>query len=299
MKQILWVGTVLAWVGCASDSKSTVQVFVDAEETIPEGLTPGEDVENVRDGWRIQYTKFLVTLGRFVAYKSNETSTRIESDTTALIDMQNLGPSFVYESFENVEPGRYDKVGYGMYKASDASQQTSTITDANAKLMKDNAYALYIEGEMTKADGQACEPNTTANCVPMSKLTFAWGLSYQVTWRECSPASGDAGFAVADGGSTQVQTTLHGDHWFFNNFPAGVEQTQRLGQWVVDRDSNRDGITTVDELRLSTPPAPPTYNMAGAPIPVKSGLDYVFAQAATLGHLQSDGECPVIELSFE
>ncbi|MBM4360406.1 MAG: hypothetical protein FJ096_20050 [Deltaproteobacteria bacterium] len=43
--------------GCSSEAASSgtgsVQLFVVPEETIPEGLTPGDGEENISDGWTI------------------------------------------------------------------------------------------------------------------------------------------------------------------------------------------------------------------------------------------------------
>ena len=50
----------------------SVQVFIEAEDTIPEGLEPGDGDEQVVDGWTVRYDKFLVVVGGFTAARSDD-----------------------------------------------------------------------------------------------------------------------------------------------------------------------------------------------------------------------------------
>ena len=93
----------------------------------------------------------------------------------------------------------------------------------------------------------------------------------------------------------QVKPTIHGDHWFFSNLTEGVELTDRYAQWIANADLDRNGETTISELRnvpkgQAFPAA--LYSLSGALIPIENAYDYLEAQARTLGDFQGDGECP-------
>src|SRR5688572_10341982 len=80
---LLWAicaGSGAALLGCGSDDGATaevgaVQVFVEPEDTIPEGIEPGTGEENIADGWTVTYDRFLVTVGNLRAARSDASET--------------------------------------------------------------------------------------------------------------------------------------------------------------------------------------------------------------------------------
>ena len=65
------VSLALAPIACGDGAGTgSVQVFVEAEDTIPEGLSPGGD-EGIADGWTVTYDRFLVVTGNFRASRSD------------------------------------------------------------------------------------------------------------------------------------------------------------------------------------------------------------------------------------
>lgn len=102
---------------------------------------------------------------------------------------------------------------------------------------------------------------------------------------DCAPGEGDAGFAVPSGGAVQVKPTIHGDRWVFTNVTRGVEVTERRAQRIADSDLDRNGETTLDELRqvqaADVLPSP-TCNLPGALTgAVSTAFDDLEAQADT------------------
>jgi hypothetical protein len=289
---------------CGGDSgpKGKVQVFVEAEDSIPNGLDPGTGGENIVDGWTVRYTKFLVSIGNFRASRSAAQSDKLSDSRTHVLDMKNLpAGGFILAEFPSVTAARWDKVGFDMPNAAAASACAPGVSTADCALMKGNGYSVYVEATFSKANGQSCRPGVTpADCVPRASHTIAWGLKAGTAFDDCAPPQGDAGFAVPTSGTVQVKPTIHGDHWFFSNITQGAEMTERRAQWIVDADADRNGSTTLDELRLATAAAlfpSPTYNLSGALASmecatVSSGYCYALAQARTLGDYQGEGECP-------
>jgi hypothetical protein len=176
-----------------------------------------------------------------------------------------------------VSAARWDRFGFDLPNASASAKPLAPTSDADAKLLADNGWSLYIEGSI--------DDGTTTK-------TFRWGLAAGTAFDDCATEDGLLGFAVPSGASVQVKPTIHGDHWFFDNITAGAEITSRRAQYIVDADLDANGETTLDELKQvkAADAFPPSeYNLAGAPI--SNAHDYVLAQARTLGDYQGDGEC--------
>lgn len=290
--------SLLTIAGCGSDSAAgsgRVQVFVEPEDSVSEGLSPGTDTENLRDGWTVQYTKFLVTIGNFRAARSSS-SERLAESRVYVVDLRTVpAGGFVAAEFSNAAAGRWDRFGFDIPNASATATRATNTSQADYDLMVRGRYSIYIEAILTSPMGRSCRPTMPTDCAPRTSLTVRWGLSAGTSFDDCAPETGAAGFAVISGGTVQIKPTVHGDHWFFTNITQGAEVTERRAQWIVDADLDRNGETTLDELRMvraSDVFPSPTYNLSGALLPVNTAFDYLDAQSRTLGDFQGDGECP-------
>lgn len=272
--------------GCGGEdgqtaAKGNVQIFVEAEDTIPNGLSAGTAAEDVQDGWNVTYDKFLITIGNFRASRSDATET-LSSPEVHVLDLKNVpAGGYVVATWNDVSATRWDRFGFDLPNATAAATPLAPTKDADAKMLIDNHWSIYIEGKI--------DDGTTTK-------TFKWGLSAGTSFDDCATEDGLLGFAVPKGGSVAVKPTIHGDHWFFDNITAGAEITKRYAQYIADADLDGDGETTIDELtqRKAVDAFPQDkYNLAGTPI--TNAFEYVLAQARTLGDYQGDGECPTRE----
>jgi hypothetical protein len=288
---------LLAACGDNTGGSGKVQVFVAAEDTIPDGLMPGRDLENIQDGWSVRYDKFLIAIGNFRATRSANLGDKLSDPKVYVLDLRNLPTQgFILASFEKVNAVRFDKVGFDLPNTSAASLPGDTTSQADFQLMQQNGYSVYFEATLTRPDGQSCLPSAPADCVPRPSVTVRWGVKAGTSFEDCAAPDSDAGFAVPTSGTVQVKPTIHGDHWFFNNLTQGAEITERLAQWIANCDLDRDGETTIEELKQvdasDALPASAGYNLTGGLIPIETAYDYLEAQARTLGDFQGEGECP-------
>lgn len=289
------------FLGCSDDSitgggKGSAQVFVVPEETIASGLEPGTGDENLHDGWKVEYSKFLVSIGNFRA-KSSQSGKEVRDGTVWILDLK-AAPAggYVTASFSDLDAVRYDKVGEDMPVPTATAKAGPGTSEVDRKLMIDNGWSLYVEGKMTKADGQSCTPSKPTECVPATAITFKWGFAMGTSFDDCASAQGDTGFAVPSGGTVQIKPTIHGDHWFFSDITEGAEVTRRYAQYLADADLNHDGETTIDELKsvkaADAFPATRYKLSGGVEGSITTAWDYVRSQARTLHDFQGDGECP-------
>lgn len=302
MSRIGFVTLALLVAGCSgedsivSNAKGNAQVFVVPEESITSGIEPGTGNENMQDGWAVTYSKFLVSIGNFRA-KSTQTGKEVRDPTVWILDLK-AAPAggYVTASFGDLDAVRFDKVGEDMPVPTAAARSGPSVSDADRKLMIDGGYSLWVEGTMTKDDGQSCTPGKPTECVAAKEISFKWGFAMGTAFDDCASAQGDTGFAVPSGGVVQIKPTIHGDHWFFSDITEGAEITRRYAQYIADADLNHDGETTIDELKaVKAADAFPTskYKLSGGVEgSVTTAWDFVRSQARTLHDFQGDGECP-------
>jgi hypothetical protein len=296
-KLIFMVGLVLSsGLGCGGEAGDggTVQIFVEPEDTIPNGITPGTGEEDMRDGWTVTYDRFLITIGNVRASSTGSDET-LADPTTFVLNLKNApAGGYVIATFNDASAIRFDRFGFDLPNAGAGTKTLAPTTPDDLALLTDGGYSIYFEGSISKPDGQSCPPG--GMCMPQSTITFRWGLPAGTSFDDCATEDGFTGFAVPTGGAVQVKPTIHGDHWFFNNVTSGVELTERYAQYIADSDLNQDGETTVEELKQVEAAAvfpSPKYNLSGAlGGPVMTAYDYVVAQARTLGDYQGSGECP-------
>lgn len=263
-------------------STGNVQVFVQAEDTIVDGLTPGTDEESIRDGWTVTYTKFLINIGHFRGGRAEQFRDELSQNETYVLNMKDLpAGGFQLASFKDVDAERWARVGYDMPRADATSICASGVSDLDCAMMQDNGYSLYFEAELTK-DGEEA-------------VTLFWHSDTGTSFDDCMSETGIPGFSVPSGGTVAVEPTIHGDHWFFTNITQGSEITERRAQWIADSDVNHDGEVTVDELQSVDAVdvfSDDLYNLTGALLPIETAFDYLAAQSRTLGDYQGEGECP-------
>ncbi|WP_438024217.1 hypothetical protein [Sorangium sp. So ce233] len=278
--------------GGAGSGTGTVQIFVEPEDTIPEGLEPGTGEENIADGWRVTYDRFLVTIGNVRAARSDAQET-LSDPSVFVLDLKNAPATrYVIAEFEGVSAVRWDRFGFDLPNAREGVKSLSPTSEDDVALMVENGYSVFFEGSIEKEGGESC-PRGEA-CVPAEKVRFSWGLSAGTSFDDCATEDELTGFSVPTGGTIAVKPTIHGDHWFFNNITAGAEITKRYAQYIADSDLDGDGETTIDELKevKVAEVFGQDYNLAGALGVIETAYDYVVAQARTLGDFQGDGECP-------
>ncbi|MBU1221863.1 hypothetical protein KKF34_12830 [Myxococcota bacterium] len=283
----------------SSDSKGSVQFYVEPEWTIVNGIQPGDGEEEINDGWAVEYETFFVTLGDVTVAKTGSSSV-FNDDNTYVMDLKNApAGGLLVSEFNNVNAGDWDQVSYSMPFASATSQKLGTISDTDFNYMVNEGLAVRTTMVLTKTDGQTCpylveevDPaDPERPCYDLDEVTFDWDLPYAVEVSGCQTES-QVGINIPSGGTTSVKLTLHADHHFFT----AIRHTdlQRLAQPLINADLNADGIVTLEELDQVpvTVFDPMVYDLSTFPQDMETLLDYVRWTTITFPHFQGDGGCP-------
>lgn len=312
------VGTSCLVFGCGEPSEDappgSVRVIVEPEDTISEGLTAGEKVANVRDGWTVTYDKYIVAMGHVTLVYATDDSLVAEGEQGFVVDLKEVPANGEpLWRIDGLRPGRWN-FGYALVTGKDDVLRHSSVSKRDFQRVVDDGLTYLITGTLTKADGKSCPPsryaevtdaepvgdNGTDPCYANPTIEFEFAVQAESHFDNCE-LNGVSGVAVTSGKTTTVAATLHGDHLFFNGFPSGDEGgILRLAQIWADADLNVDGSLETAEfesLLIADMPAwddryqPP----GGAPgdEPIETMGHVARAQLQTQGHMNGEGECEV------
>jgi hypothetical protein len=318
MKQTETIGIALVLLGltsCGDDSavgSGALTVLLESEDTITGGLEPGDDLENIKDGWQLRFDKFIAAVGDIDVHLATDEEVSAHDENVFVVDLKSVPTSGLpLWELPDLRAGRWE-FNYSTPGAGDGATRHESVSQADFDQMRAADATYLIVGALTQSDGRSCPPPGLASpgsapssesngaghaCYANPSVTFTFLASAETLYGPCE-VDGIPGFSIADGSSQTVSATVHGDHIAFNGFPEGDEGgIVRLAQWLADCDLNLDGEVTREELEAISPSAlgelDSRYQLGGSPItPLDNMWKYVVAQLKTQGHMNGEGECP-------
>lgn len=276
-KTMLCLTAALLW-GCGDESAGSGAVsFSTWGEDYIETEIPAT---TFADGWSIKYSKFLIVLGDIrVADDAGKVGAQME--TTILVDQHVAGVKPI-QSFSNLEAKPWTDVSYALLPADASTALGPGVMAADLTMMKDKGYAVYVEATAEKG---------------AQKKTFHWGFSVPTKYAQCR---GDKdgreieGVLVTNGGTDNVQLTIHGDHFFYDDLQSQDALTRFDA--IASSDADADGEITLAELSqkklVTIDPGMGGYG-TGTFADINDLGAFVTALSRTLGHFRGEGECVV------
>lgn len=317
---------LIAWASCSlvacgdsldEEEPGTLRVVLEPEDTILDGLEPGDGVESIRDGWKVTYDKYLIGIGHIALDYATDRSLTAEDSDAYIVDLTQIPPSGeALWKVGGLQPGRWN-FGYELVGAKHDVKRHESTDSEDFNRMVDEDLTYLVVGSLTKEDGQSCPPKDYATditadavgendakdpCFENPKIDFELAVSAETFFGNCE-LDGVAGVAITSNTTSTDAVTIHGDHLFFNGFPSGSEGgVIRLAQIWANADLNVDGKIDMQEIQdiliADTSEWDDRYQLGGAPVVNQSGEietlgDVVRGQLKTQGHLNGEGECEV------
>ncbi len=248
------------------------------------GLDPGAEFGGVADGWTVRYDKLLVAIGD-VKEGSGSAPESLADDTAYLVDLRQLPAGGVSMASNAHSLMSFEDAEFSTLIATDSAVLV-LASEADRELMVKGGYSIYIEGSITRAGGRSCRPEAPTDCSPAPMIVFSWGLAAAANFSGCHA------FTLS-GDTAELTLTLPGDPWFLGKFAVDAEHSPRRAQWIADADLDRDGETTLDELRaikaelLFSPER--GYDLRNVAVPVETAHDFLAAQVRTIGINSANG----------
>ncbi|MBX7190709.1 MAG: hypothetical protein K1X94_01545 [Sandaracinaceae bacterium] len=275
------LAAALAGCGGSGSPNGDLTVAIQAEDTITEGLSAGTAEEQIVDGWNVTFDKYVTTFGE-LHLTSMAGGASVVTAMDLVVDLTTIPETGRVVRTGPLAEGRY-AFEYSMPVATAGMTRDTSVSQADFDRMVAEGCSYLIAG--------TAENGTRT-------ITFDVCLDAEADYA-CSSTDGMEGIVVSAGSSTAFMT-VHGDHLFFNGFPAGDEAvvTRRAG-WLalVDDATGADG--TVDNADLEGTPISilpaSDYALTGAPtvegMAITNMSLYARAQLQTQGHLNGEGEC--------
>lgn len=284
---LIYLAAALSIAGCDSSStggsgNGNLSVLLEAEETIVDGLQNGDEEENIRDGFNVSFSRYVVAIGMVAMSQLDEANP--QSDPFVFVaDFKSL-PTTASEltMFEGIPTGQYTSFGFETPAPDQSASNFNDVPEAEYNAMIGNDWSYIIEGTITRVSDEATKDFLIQADVP-------------TVYSDCAVDGMEPGVSVSSNSSVDI--TLHGDHLFFNGFPDEEASVQRLAQWLWDiEDSNGNDVLDKPDFQAATNVETlfpqPTYTLTGGPIsPIDNAWDFVRAQLGTQGHIFGEGEC--------
>lgn len=268
-------------LGCGAEEPvgSGSVAFTSWGEDYIEAEIPAADFA---DGWTIKFTKFLVVIGN-VRVSDAAGTVGGQMEATQLIDHHAPGVKPIV-TFDNLAAKPWTDVSYSIVPAAMTTTLGNGATAADLTMMTTQGYAVYVEGSAEKG---------------AVKKTYHWGFSVPTKYIECM---GDKdgrlvkGVLVTNGGTDNVELTIHGDHFFYDDLQS--PDAVRRFDAIASTDADADGEITIAELTqkklVDIDPSSGGYG-TGNLANVNDLGAFVTELSRTVGHFRGEGECVVSE----
>jgi uncharacterized protein YqkB len=273
------LGVALLFAPACSDSGSgTVTVTTWGELLIEDGLT--SDIFP-KDHWSVKYSKFLLVYHSVtIADANNKVGAQLDHPLVFDMTQKAQGTPKTLGTY-SLEAEAWPNVSYQMGPiTSDATAGDLATADDVALLQNDQA-TVHVEGTGTSPDGV--------------QKTFSWSFPTPTFFEGCHGEQDGKevdGVIVTNGGTQNVELTVHGDHLFYDDLQS--EEAVPRFQALADADANNDGVITLQELDqvpLYTIPIDKGSYGTGALGNVNTLGDYERTLSRTIGHYRGEGSC--------
>lgn len=298
----------------ADAEPGALRVILEPEDTILDGLEPGEGVEAIRDGWRVTYSKYVIAIGNVRLDYATDRDVIATDERTYAVDLLQVPSSGeTLWDLDGLRPGRWN-FGFQLTGGAHGPKRHESVSKADYTRVVDEDLTYLIVGTLTKEDGMSCPPaKHLANsereaegeneggdaCYANPSIDFEFAVTAETGFGNCE-LDGVAGIAITSATTVTDAITIHGDHLFFNGFPSGDEGgIVRLGQLWADVDLNLDGKIDVGEFGdvwlADLPEWNERYQLGGAPQVGELNTlgDIAIAELKTQGHMNGEGECEI------
>lgn len=276
-KSILRGALPLSLSLACSGSTGTVSFVTWGEEYIEQQIPAVQDGQPlVEDGWTIRYSKFLVNIGG-VRIADGSAAPVVAETKTMLVDHKKVGRKALF-SYE-LEPKAFSSVAYTISSVN-VNTDASLASEEDKAMMLEEGYSVFVAGTATKG---------------MDSKSFSWGFTTNTLYANCKGEVGGIereGIAIPSGGTDEVELTIHGDHFFYDDLQSPNAKLRFNA--IANADLDKDGNIALEELAriqlINIPMAEGPYGTGNAS-GVNNLAQYISKLSQTVGHYRGEGEC--------
>ncbi len=264
MKKLIVVVCSLSWLACEAP-RSRLEVSIYGESFIEDEI-PAEEVS---DGWRVQFDRFLVSVAEVTVARGHE-APDVAMTEARVFDLAKSSDSAGYVVVDQEVPaGIYDHLEYRIAPPAAGKATVGNAAEADLQLLLDRGASVYVEGTAEK-DGQTKH--------------FAWAFDTDARYSHC-----DTTIDAKSGETGAAQLTIHGDHLLYDDL---FSETPNVAfQLIADADANQDGEITQAELQAMDLRTQARYQVGSTGI--TDLWRFIRFQTTSVGHIDGEGHCEV------
>ncbi|MCK8500776.1 hypothetical protein [Myxococcus fulvus] len=192
---LLCVLATLLFAGCDNVATGDVRVTMSGGDGTQRGLPD----TLFQDGWSVQFTKYLVSLGE-VRLTSASGEVR-DSPRHVLVDVQK--GDIPLTELSGLPAGRWD-VGFRVSPPHDGTELADGQVSADdLRRMRERGFSYWVEGRAVKSG--------------VGVFEFRMGFPVDARMVDCiNGVDGTQGIIVPEGSRADVEVTIHAEHMFYD-----------------------------------------------------------------------------------
>jgi hypothetical protein len=208
---------------------------------------------------------------------------RQQSSVVSVADYVSLPTTLpTLDTFNGIPTGQYSEFGFDTPVIVDDPDVNVNVADEDVQSMIDNGYTYIIEGRVIPDGGG-------------DAIEFLIEADVPSVYTDCD---GDPEPGANVGPSSRASILMHGDHIFFNGFPADESDVERLADWMSKvEDTDGNGVLEKVDFEAATDvgtlfPSPAYSGLNDGPAgTLTNAWDFIRSQLGTQGHLNGEFEC--------
>lgn len=275
------VGMTLAVAACEPVAEGEVRVTMSGGD----GTQRGYASHLFQDGWSVQFTKYLVSLGDFtLTSASGEKRTAPEH---VLVDVQKGDVTLT--ELKGLPAGRWG-VGFRVSPPrEDTKLPDGNVSAEELAMMRERGYSYWVEGVAVKKD--------------VGVYTFRMGFPVDARMVDCiNGVDGTMGIVVPENSVAEAEVTIHAEHMFYDRLGTHRGVQLRFDAIAATADEELiitpEGLATQNLLDLRDRNGGELKDDQGQPVVYEPGAytvrtlqEFVTQSVVDQAHLNGGGVC--------
>ncbi|WP_257453853.1 hypothetical protein [Archangium lipolyticum] len=277
------VALALAGAGCEPVAEGDVQVTMSGGD----GTQRGYPSHLFQDGWSVQFTKYLVSLGDFTL--TSAAGEKRASSEHVLVDVQK--GDIPLTELKGLAAGRWG-VGFRVSPPrEDTKLPDGSVSAEDLAMMRERGYSYWVEGVAVKEG--------------VGVYSFRMGFPVDARMVDCiNGADGTMGIVVPEGSVGKAEVTIHAEHMFYDRLGTHRGVQLRFDAFAATADAKKvitpEGLSSQKLLDLRGPDGTELRDNQGKPVvyepgayTVKTLQEFVTQSIVDQAHLNGGGVCTV------
>lgn len=191
--------------GCSGDGSSgtgSVAIRISGEQAAKTGYPTEKNGHALAfvDGWRVTFSKFVVSIGRF-SLRDDAGETAFESSDVFVADLTQGDPELFVR--QDLPAKRFSRFSFEITPATADAQAAGALAPADLAAMAAEGLTYLVEGEATKG---------------AEAVRFSWHVVNPSRNANCtSGTDGTDGVVVRSNTTVSAEVTVHADHIFWDS----------------------------------------------------------------------------------